>query len=90
MLTGGSAEAIGAVVAVTYMAHVELVRSLGRTYGFEPVFMWQPLVSNKTQRTAEERTFQSINGYDVGVIARTFDAAGDTLAAMTLPVLSQL
>ncbi len=41
-------------VVRTYEANVALVESLGRSYGFRPIFFWQPIVFTKPVRVALE------------------------------------
>jgi len=46
-------------VVRSYVANVELVESLGKTYGFRPVFVWQPDIFSKPKLVpfeAEEKT----------------------------------
>ncbi len=45
---------VGAIVK-HYAANVELIRSLGRRYGFRPLFFWQPVVFSKATRTPLEQ-----------------------------------
>lgn len=50
-----SDEALAKDVVTCYAANVELIRGLGRRYGFRPLFFWQPVVFSKTARTPLEQ-----------------------------------
>lgn len=41
---------LAAAVVDRYRANVEIIRKLGRAYGFEPLFFWQPTVFDKPNR----------------------------------------
>lgn len=43
-------------VVKCYAANVEIVRGLGRRYGFRPLFFWQPVVFTKQVRTPLEHS----------------------------------
>jgi len=40
-----------------YRANVELIRALGKTYGFQCVFYWQPVLFTKKMLSPNERFF---------------------------------
>ena len=42
-------------VADRYIANVKIIETLGRDYGFRPLFFWQPTIFNKTELTTVER-----------------------------------
>jgi hypothetical protein len=42
-------------VIAAYLGNVRLVRLLGREYGFQPIFFWQPMITTKRCKTPDER-----------------------------------
>jgi lysophospholipase L1-like esterase len=42
-------------VLAVYVANLRLVRLLATGYGFEPLFFWQPVITTKRFKTADER-----------------------------------
>jgi lysophospholipase L1-like esterase len=53
-LSDESIPALAGAVVRTYEANVTLVDSLGKTYGFRPMFFWQPIAFTKPVRVAVE------------------------------------
>jgi hypothetical protein len=42
-------------VIAAYVGNVRLVRLLGREYGFQPIFFWQPMITTKKSKTEDEQ-----------------------------------
>jgi lysophospholipase L1-like esterase len=42
-------------VIAAYVGNVRLVRLLGREYGFQPLFFWQPIITTKKSKTEDEQ-----------------------------------
>jgi hypothetical protein len=42
-------------VIETYVGNVRLARLLGREYGFQPIFFWQPMITTKKFKTEDEQ-----------------------------------
>jgi lysophospholipase L1-like esterase len=45
------------VIAV-YAQNLRLVRTLGREYGFHPIFFWQPVITTKAAKTTDEQRWE--------------------------------
>lgn len=58
------AELARRVIAV-YAANVRLARLLGREYGFRTLFLWQPMITTKVVKTADEQRFEADYTTDV-------------------------
>jgi hypothetical protein len=48
-------------VIAAYVGNVRLVRLLGREYGFQPIFFWQPMITTKKSKTEDEQRW--LNDY---------------------------
>jgi lysophospholipase L1-like esterase len=46
------------VVAV-YAANLRLMRLLGREYGFQPIFYWQPVITTKRRKSPDEQRWEN-------------------------------
>jgi hypothetical protein len=51
--------ALAREVVEVYAANLRLIRLLGGAYGFHPLFFWQPVITTKREKTADERFFES-------------------------------
>jgi hypothetical protein len=47
--------ALAREVIAAYLGNVRLVRLLGREYGFQPIFFWQPMITTKRCKTPDEQ-----------------------------------
>jgi len=61
-------------VVAAYAANVRLVRPLAGAYGFRPLFFWQPVVTTKRVKTADEQSFEAEFTDDVAVRRRLYAA----------------
>ena len=52
-------ERLASDVIAIYAANVRLVRVLGREYGFQPLFFWQPVITTKKHKTADEQRWEN-------------------------------
>jgi hypothetical protein len=52
-------EALAEEVAAVYAANLRLVRLLAEAYRFRPLFFWQPVITTKQQKTADEAFFET-------------------------------
>lgn len=77
-----SIEELASEVAVAYVSHIELVKALSAAYGFEAIFVWQPIAGTKELRSDEELTFQRAGTFDAGTVVRILDLAGDELLSV--------
>jgi hypothetical protein len=64
------------VVAV-YAANLRLIRLLAGAYGFQPLFFWQPVITTKRDKTADELFFESEFTGDLDARRRLFAAVID-------------
>ena len=46
-------------VVEAYAANLRLIRLLAGAYGFRPLFFWQPVITTKREKTADERFFEA-------------------------------
>ncbi len=61
------------VIAV-YAANLRLVRLLAREYGFRPLFVWQPVITTKRVKTADERRWENDHTTDPAARAQLYAA----------------
>ena len=61
-------------VVSAYLGNVRLVRLLGREYGFQPVFFWQPAITTKRHTTPDERRWLDDYTADPETRRRLYDA----------------
>lgn len=52
-------EALAAEVVAVYAANLRLVRLLAEAYRFRPLFFWQPVITTKQAKTADEAFFET-------------------------------
>ncbi len=78
------AHALAAEVVRRYRANVDIVEKLGKEYGFETLFYWQPVVFDKLEltpfETEEARRFEWARGFFAevyGGVRSSFKAGGD-------------
>jgi lysophospholipase L1-like esterase len=78
------AHALAAEVVRRYWANVDLVEKLGKEFGFETLFYWQPVVFDKLEltpfETEEARKFEWARGFFAevyGGIRSSFNLGGD-------------
>ncbi len=45
-------------VIATYRENLRLIRALAREYGFRPIFFWQPVITTKKLKTADEQRWE--------------------------------
>ncbi|MBV9827971.1 MAG: SGNH/GDSL hydrolase family protein [Alphaproteobacteria bacterium] len=57
-----------------YAGNLRLVRLLGQSYGFRPIFFWQPVITTKRVKSADELFFEAEFISDVTLRRRLFDA----------------
>jgi lysophospholipase L1-like esterase len=57
-----------------YAANLRLVRLLGESYGFRPIFFWQPVITSKRVKTADELFFEAEFTRDLAARRRLYDA----------------
>jgi lysophospholipase L1-like esterase len=48
-----------------YFANQHMVRLLGAKYGFRPIFYWQPVITTKRVKSADEQRFEADHTWDV-------------------------
>ena len=60
-----------------YAANLRLIRLLAGAYGFRPLFFWQPVITTKRDKTADERFFESEFTADLDARRRLFAAVID-------------
>jgi len=58
-LTSVDIPALAREVVEVYAANLRLIRLLASAYGFRPLFFWQPVITTKREKTADERFFES-------------------------------
>ncbi len=63
----------GAVIEV-YKQNVRLIRILGREYGFYPIFFWQPVITTKALKTADEQRWERDYTRDPAARKRLYNA----------------
>jgi lysophospholipase L1-like esterase len=51
--------ALAREVVEVYAANLRLIRLLAGAYGFRPLFFWQPVITTKRDKTADERFFEA-------------------------------
>jgi hypothetical protein len=51
--------ALARAVVEVYAANLRLIRLLAGAYGFRPLFFWQPVITTKRDKTADERFYES-------------------------------
>lgn len=61
-------------VIEVYAANLRLVRLLGGAYGFRPIFFWQPVITTKRVKTADELFFEARFTGDLTLRRRLFGA----------------
>ncbi len=61
------------VIAV-YAQNLRLIRMLAREYGFSPVFYWQPVITTKHVKTADEQRWERDYTHDPAARARLYTA----------------
>lgn len=64
-------------VIEVYAANLRLIRLLAGAYGFRPLFFWQPVITTKRDKTADERFFEAEFTGDLGARRRLFAAVID-------------
>ena len=57
-----------------YAANLRLVRLLAESYGFRPLFVWQPVITTKRRKTADELRSEAAFTDDVAMRRRLFAA----------------
>jgi lysophospholipase L1-like esterase len=66
-LTEGLVPALARDVAAVYAANVRTVRALAREYGFQAVFVWEPVLATKHVKSADEIKFESRRAVDTAM-----------------------
>jgi len=61
-------------VVATYAANVRLVRLLAASYRFRPLFFWQPVLTTKRLKSADEQFFETEFTGDVAARRRLYGA----------------
>jgi hypothetical protein len=51
--------ALGGEVIAVYAANLRMIRLLGREYGFQPIFFWQPVITTKRCKSADEQRWEN-------------------------------
>lgn len=67
-------EALAEDVVRVYAANLRLVRLLAEAYRFRPLFFWQPVITTKRAKTADEAFFETEFTADVAARRRLYDA----------------
>ncbi len=68
------ANSLAADVVATYRGNIEIVKALGRHYGFESLFYWQPVIFQKAHLTEYERAQQRSRHYLQRFSKETYNA----------------
>jgi hypothetical protein len=71
-LAGESMAALAESAVRTYEANITIVESLGKSYGFQPVFFWQPTVFTKPVLVAFEREEAANYGWSEPMFQEVF------------------
>jgi lysophospholipase L1-like esterase len=50
---------LAAEAVAVYATNLRLVRLLGREYGFQPIFYWQPVITTKRRKTHDEQRWEN-------------------------------
>ncbi len=61
-------------VAAAYAANIRLVRLLAAAHRFQPLFFWQPVITTKRQKSADEQFFETEFTADVAARRRLYAA----------------
>jgi lysophospholipase L1-like esterase len=69
--------ALARQVVEAYAANLRLIRLLAGAYGFRPLFFWQPVITTKRDKTADERFFEAEFTSDLDVRRKLFAAVID-------------
>jgi lysophospholipase L1-like esterase len=64
-------------VIEVYAANLRVIRLLAGAYGFRPLFFWQPVITTKRDKTADERFFEAEFTGDLEARRRLFSAVID-------------
>jgi hypothetical protein len=60
-------------VVEAYAANLRLVSLLAQSYGFHPLFFWQPVITTKQSKTSDELYFEAEHAVDLTLRRRFFD-----------------
>ena len=61
-------------VIATYRENRRLIRLLAREYAFTPIFFWQPVITSKKLKTADEQRWERDYTHDPGSRGRLYQA----------------
>lgn len=61
-------------VVDVYVENLRIVRLLAGSYGFRPLFFWQPVITTKKVKTADERFFESEFTADIAARRQLYTA----------------
>lgn len=64
-LSGVDLHQLASEVLDTYLANRRMVRLLAADYGFRPIFFWQPVITTKRVKSADEQRFEADHTRDV-------------------------
>jgi hypothetical protein len=69
--------ALAREVVEVYAANLRLVRLLAGAYGFRPMFFWQPVITTKRDKTADEQFYEAEFTTDLAARRRLYGAVID-------------
>jgi lysophospholipase L1-like esterase len=69
--------ALAEAVVAAYAANLRLVRLLARAHGFATLFFWQPVITTKAQKSADESRFEADYTTDVELRRRFYELVRD-------------
>lgn len=68
---------LGRQVIASYQENLQLIRMLAREYGFIPLFFWQPVITTKKLKTADEQRWERDYTHNPAARARLYQAIVD-------------
>lgn len=73
-LQDGEIAPLARAAVALYAANVRMVRALAETYGFKPLFFWQPVITTKKVKTADELKWENSLSASIAARRRFFAA----------------